>query len=228
VIVGILIGLQIDDWNQTRQDRSDEQEFYSQLHQDLLLAEELSSRVRQRRLDRIHSMLAASEVLFNRVDRQALTMEECTGIVWSSGFSITAPGLPSVDELIGTGRMGIIQDSKLRIALVALRQARLALNVTISEKSTSNIFRFLPHSFPDLIQLEASFDDVQDEVSSKPTCDLAAMRNNGHFLTQFSANIDGYDAFLRDGVEPWSSQMQSVHEIVDEALGIEHDLQEGS
>ncbi len=68
VVVGIFIGLQVDGWNAARKDRSDEQKYLQQLHTDVLLAEELSSRVRSRRLDRLETVLTASDVLFNRVD----------------------------------------------------------------------------------------------------------------------------------------------------------------
>ena len=53
-------------------------------------------------------------------------------------------------------------------------------------------------------------------------CDLASMRTNRPFLDQFSTNADGYDAYIRDGVKPWSLQSNRVHELVDDALGIDH------
>ena len=51
-------------------------------------------------------------------------------------------------------------------------------------------------------------------------CALTAIRANRSFLNQFSANFDGYDAYIRDDVEPWSSQFDKVHKLVDSALGI--------
>ena len=90
VVIGILIGLQVDDWNEARKDRKDEAAFLLSLHEDLL----------------------------------------------------------RVDELIGTGRMSIIRDTELRTALVALRQTRAALDMTISEKTASSNFISLPAIFP--------------------------------------------------------------------------------
>jgi hypothetical protein len=226
VVVGIFIGLQVDDWNQARKNRMDEQQFLERLHENLVLAEELSSRVLQRRLDRLPRLLDASEVLFNRANRDELTVEECTAIAWATAFNITATGLPSVDELIGTGRMGIIRDGQLRTALVALRQTRAALDAMISVQSTSSNFQFLPSAFPDLIQLTGYFDNKLREVRSRTNCDLVAMRANQPFLNQFSANADGYDAYIRDGLRPWSLQSDRVHELVDNALGTNHPVAE--
>jgi hypothetical protein len=118
--------------------------------------------------------------------------------------------------------MGIIRNTELRTALVALRQTRAALDAVISEKTASTNFKFLPAAFPDLFQLPMYFDDTLGEVSTRNDCDLAAMRSNRPFMNQFSANADGYDAYIRDGVRPWSLQFDKVHDLVDSALGINH------
>jgi hypothetical protein len=222
VVVGIFIGLQVDDWNQARKDRIDEGVFLISLHDDVLRADELSRRLRQRRIDLRDTMLSAADVLFARNDRSTLTDAECNSIVWSTAFNITAPGLPSVDELISTGRMEIIRDDELRTALIALRQTRAALDATISEKSASANFISLPTIFSNLFQLDVQFDDVLGEVQTRNECDLAAMRMHRQFLNQFSANTDGFDAYIRDGVKPWSLQFDRVHELVDRALAIDH------
>ena len=188
----------------------------------MLLADDLSRRLRQRRLDRLRWTLDASDVLLNSSKRNTLTDEECSAIVWSTAFNITASGLPSVDELIATGRMGIIRNTQLRTALVALRQTRAALDAAISEKTASSNFKFLPAAFPSLFQINAYFSDNMGEVRTRNECDLAALRSNRPFLNQFSANADGYDAYVRDGVKPWSLQFDRVHKLVDSALGIDH------
>jgi hypothetical protein len=47
VVVGIFLGLQVDDWNQDRKDRGDERQYLQRLHADLLIAEKLSDRVHE-------------------------------------------------------------------------------------------------------------------------------------------------------------------------------------
>ena len=66
------------------------------------------------------------------------------------------------------------------------------------------------------------FDDTVGEVITINECKLAAMRTNQHFLNQFSANADGYDAYIRDGVRPWSQQFEHVHARIDAILSIDH------
>jgi len=223
VVVGIFIGLQVDDWNQSRKNQIDERTFLSALHEDVLRVDELSRRLRLRRQDRLNWTLDAGGVLFGQAQRESLTDTECAAIVWSSAFNITATGLPSVDELIGTGRMGIIQNVELRTGLVGLQQTRAALDATISEKTASSNYIFLPSAFPELFKMSMYFDDTIGEVKTKNECDLAAMRENQHFLNQFSAHADGYDAYIRDGLRPWSLQFDKVHTVVDTILSIDHE-----
>ena len=118
VVVGIFLGLQVDDWNQQRQDRADERVFLNRLHNDILLSEELSSRVKERRLFRLQSILTANDVLFGRSNRDQLSDEECIALGSSTYFNMNVSSLTSLEELVGTGRLGIISEPGLRSSLV--------------------------------------------------------------------------------------------------------------
>lgn len=222
LVVGIFIGLQVDDWNQARKDRNDEQRFMVALHGDILLAERLSSRVRERRLVNQETNFAANEVLFGRAGRDTLTDVECIAFGSANYFNISITGLPAVEELIATGRLGIIRDADLRGALIGLQQTRASLMTMIAIQSGQSAFIHLPTHFPDLIQTEAYFDEETSEIRNRMVCDLDGMRSNQAFVNAWGANIDGYDAYIRDGLRPWSDQFDKVHAMVDEILGLEH------
>lgn len=222
LVLGIFIGLQVDDWNQARKDRNDEARFLIALHEDILRAENLSARVRERRLKSQQVNLSANEVLFNRAGRDSLTDEECRALGSANYFNISVTGLPAVEELIATGRLGIIHDAELRSALIGLQQTRAALATMIAVQSGQSSFMHLPTQFPDLIRTAAYFDEEVGEIRNRMECDLAAMRGNQAFLNAWGANIDGYDAYVRDGLRPWSDQFDKVHAMVDAALGVNH------
>ncbi len=221
VVVGIFLGLQVDDWNNARKDRIDEQEFITRLHGDLLLAEDLSSRVRNRRLGRLESMITAADVLFARSERDVLSDEECIAVTGTHYFNINVPELPSLSELAATGRMSIIRDTELRSALVELQQNRSALSMLIALQSARAID--LPEKYVELIRLEAKYTAEDDEIHSNPKCDLAGMRANRAFLNDYSQNSDRYDAYVKDGLAPWSAAMDKIHRLIDGALGIVHE-----
>lgn len=127
LVLGIFIGLQVDDWNRARKDRVDEQGFLHALHDDILVAEELSNRLRKRRLEKLTYIVSASDVLHGRAKRNELTESECNAIGTSSWINITASGLSAFDELVASGRLGIVRDGELRAALIGLRQSHQAL-----------------------------------------------------------------------------------------------------
>lgn len=222
LVLGIFLGLRVDDWNQARKDRVDEQRFLLTLHDDILVAEELSSRVRKRRLESLQYVISASDVLHGRAPRDALTDLECTALGSSSWFNITATGMPAVDELVASGRLGIIRDNELRTALIGLEQTRQALATMITAHSASGSFAYMPAKFPGLIKAVSYFDTDKNEIRTAMECDLKAMRASQEFLNQWSANADGYDGYVRDGLRPWSDQLDRVHAMVDGVLAVEH------
>ena len=118
IVLGIFVALQANNWNEARKSKHDERLFLSQLHGDIMLAEELSGRVRDRRLDRLKSLIDAADVIFGRTARNILNDKECQAVGSSHYFNIAISDLPSLAELMSTGRMAIIQDSDLRTALV--------------------------------------------------------------------------------------------------------------
>lgn len=220
IVVGIFIGLQVDDWNETRKDRKDEQLFLKRLHGDILLGEELSHRVRARRLERVELLMDAADILLGRAERDALNQEECIATASSNYYNINVTDLSSLTELAGTGRMDIIQDAELRSALVKFEQVKDALKRIINLQTVASLN--LSSAYPDMIQLAAYFDPELGEARTGVRCESKKMRANQAFLNDFSVNVDRYDAYIRDGLAPWSSQFDRVHQLVDDALGISH------
>jgi hypothetical protein len=92
LMVGIFIGLQVDDWNQARKDHNDEGRFLVALHEDILSGEQLTTRVRERRLKRRDAVISAVDVVFGHIDRKELT------VPWSRQFDIVHA---LVDERLG-------------------------------------------------------------------------------------------------------------------------------
>ncbi len=221
VVVGIFLALQVDNWNEERKDRIDERRFMQRLHGDVMRAEELTNRVRERRLSVLGSLNAAANVLFGRNERAALDDAECRSIGVSSFFSVSVSPLPSLAELSGTGRMGIIRDAELRTALVGLQQVQDALEVLIPVQTSTTVF--LTAKYPTLIEVESYVEQDSGEVRLRYECDTSAMRANRAFLNDLATNADTFDVFVRDGLAPWFGQLDTVHSRVDAELGVEHD-----
>jgi len=218
VVIGVFMGIEVSNWNEARRDRADERLFLAQLHEDISHAGELSARLRERRLARVVNLIAATDVVFGRSDRQSLTNRECEAIGTSHYFNFVAANFPSLVELTSSGRTAILQNAKLRTALVALEQKRSVLEflVTVQSAKAADI----PLVFPEVISAEAAHDADLGEVIATFQCDLAAMKDDQRFRNALSGNADRYDAFVRDALGPWSTQFDTVHRLVDGELGI--------
>ena len=218
VTIGIFLALQVDNWNERRKDSIDEQIFLSRLHEDILLAEELSGRVRVRRLNLLNSLFSAADIVFGRTDQTTMSEDLCDALVASHYFNVSVSDLPSLAEMMSTGRMSIIRDDDLLEALVAMQQTKAALEFLINIQIIGT--HDLPSKYPDLMQLEVHFDG--DEAWSKASCNLEGMQADQRFLNDFSENIDRYDAYIRDALAPWSEQVDRVHVLVDRTLELQH------
>ncbi len=217
LVVGVFVGLQVDDWNNARQDRQDEQLFLVRLHSDILLAEQVSQRVRDRRFENLQFAISAGDVLFERVDRDILTDNECRGVASSSAMNIAVADLPSLSELIATGRLNILRNDDIRNALLSFEQSKNSLNQLMLLQTLKSPDLVVNH--PHLIQRESYFEPAENEVRATFACDTDGMRTSQAFLNEFSNSLDMYDAYIRDGLAPWSEQMNRIHDLIDAALG---------
>jgi len=221
VVAGIFIGLQVDDWNNLRKDRGDEQHYLNRLHDEILNAEKLSARLLDRRIERQASLVDLLDTVLVDVEKFSLSDAQCYAIGSLHYFNIVVSGLSAAEELTASGRMDILQDKDLRAALGALKQAQEATNTYIHIQNLVSIN--LPNAYPHLISVRAYFDDDQQEVNTRTVCDLPGMRKDLNFLNDLSANADVYDAYVRDGLSPWAEQMRLAHQLIDQNLGIRHD-----
>jgi len=206
VVVGIFIGLQVDDWSQYRRDREDEVHYLERLHAEMLNAEKLSARVLTRRIDQQEVVFDILDVFFEDRSRTELSELECQTIGSMHYFNIAVSGLSAADELTASGRMGILLDTDLRAALGALNQALDATGIYI--RIQNDVARSLSHEYPQLISLTGGYDPKRGEVVTSASCDLAAMRESRAFLNDLANNADVYDAYVRDAVAPWAEQMR--------------------
>jgi len=220
VVMGVFIGIQVANWNAVRRDRADERLYLEQLHEDISTADALSVRVRARRLDKQQWLMDAAATLTSGDVNAELTSDQCTGIATSIYYNINAAKLPALTELISAGRLSIIRDPELRGELVAFQQARDSLDFYISYQAIG--VEDLASKYPELIKLEPYYDEDLQEMQTYQACDLNAMRTNQAFINDLAQNIDRYDGYVRDGLRPWSEQLEKVHALLDAALAINH------
>ena len=223
VVVGIFVGLQVANWNETRKDRADEAIFLQDLHDDILLASQQSTRTEAIRFLQAKDLETSAELIFGEEPNRQLTEGECTAIAFSHTNNVSRSRLPALIHLQSAGRMGIISDRVLTRELAELTQRHEVLDIVI--RDTAGVA--IANKYPNLFETKAIWSRVGEsgeiERDVETICRLEDVISNRGLINDITANVDGYDAFMRDGFVPWVAQMRRVHDRVDVLLGVSHD-----
>lgn len=220
VVMGVFIGIQVSNWNVVRQAIADERVFVQRLHEDVVEAEAKSARLRERRFGQSQAINEAMAVIFNERERKVLNEEECLYLAFSHDYVLTAPALPSFNDLLSSGRLDLLRDRELKRALASFQQSLEVLAYWRSWGTRDQ--HALPGKYPLLIKVQSYFDEKRDEVWSRAVCDTDGMRQNQRFLNNLSENADTFDGFVPDALAPWNAQLTELHRRLDEILGVNH------
>ncbi len=220
VVIGVFIGIQVANWNAARQTRADERLFIQRLHDDVVEAEAKGARLRDRRFTQSKAIIEGMAVIFGERERKDLSEEECLYLAFSHDYVLTAPAIPSFDELLSSGRLNIVGDRELKRALASFQQSLEVLSYWRSWGTREQ--HTLPDKYPALIKVQSYFDEARGEVWSRAACDADGMRENQRFLNNLSENADSFDGFVRDALAPWNDSLSKLHRRLDDILAIDH------
>ncbi|MCA6074646.1 DUF6090 family protein [Fulvivirga sedimenti] len=109
VVIGILIALQINSWNQQRKDRQQEQIILNQLHQEFMSnLDQLDEKIGIRK-----SIIHSSLRLYDYIDHPEL---RSTDSIYShvSTLGIAPTFDPIINDLIGSGKLQLLQNQELK------------------------------------------------------------------------------------------------------------------
>ena len=197
VVVGVFMGLQVQDWNEARKERIDERELLSRLYEETL---GLLEAQRDELLDlraRADVLMSVNPVLFSQEPSREISGEECANISSSHVFRRPPDELPVLDEMLSAGRFDVLQDKHIKEKLrsyVLFRERGRAYY----QEATNELFR-LHSRFPDLIvigrvPIEAGFVGRWTRLSGtgfrwNPVCDVDKMRASTAFLNEYVDNL---------------------------------------
>jgi hypothetical protein len=109
VVIGILIALQINNWNEDKKERLEEQELLTQLHSEFgSNLEQLNQKIAMREM-----MISSSLKLLNYIDN--LQSRNNDSILKHAGQIVIAPTFdPIVNDIVSSGRIQLLQNGKLK------------------------------------------------------------------------------------------------------------------
>jgi len=228
VVVGVFVGLQVQDWNDLRKQRLEEQKLLNRLHtetQALLDAhdEELATL-----RSRAKILIGANSVLFSQEPPRDFTELECGRISGSHVYRRPPDELPVLDEMLETGRFDLLQESAVRDSLrayVLLRERSRAYYY----EAVNELFR-LHSRFPSLVVIHrvpvTSDSDVDwgglsgDGYRWLPECNVEKMRANTAFLNEYVDNLSRIHS-LTDFVAKRRNHLIDLERILANSLAYE-------
>jgi len=112
VVIGILIALQINNWNEERKNKSQEQNYLIALHEDLMSDSINVQTVRRS----IQSHIDAAELLIQFIDTGTIedTLAMKKAIIQAGYLYFFTPTLSTYNDLVNSGNLGIISDKTLK------------------------------------------------------------------------------------------------------------------
>ena len=141
VVVGVFLGFQVDNWNESRKERTEEREYLVRLHDDM--SESIA-----RTQDNIDFMLGHANratIVLNSLTNCRISPEEgqdfATGLFQLGKVAPAQLVSTAIDELRSTGKLHILQNVGLRSRLQAMQAAHEAAVSIFSQVEG----RILPH-----------------------------------------------------------------------------------
>ena len=221
VVVGVFVGLQVQEWAQEKARQNNEIHYLNRLHtevQELIKTRNHYDTSRPTYVQHISESIA---ILSDESNNLELNQIQCDAIVASSFTTVPPADLPTVNELISAGRLNQIQSPSIRQAILDFTQQAERAETLILAMSDTNIE--LANNHPDLIKLQYTVKSgIEDSVWLDPICDTTAMRKNPSFMNKFNHNAYIYKVYADRAVRPVAQHLAELHAEVDKSLGTKH------
>jgi hypothetical protein len=189
VVIGVFIGLQVANWNGVRADRQIEAQYLERLQKELSHMIPKAETALQEVGDRRQLIGDVTEFLTARSSRRRLDPSHCSAVRGSHIFAGVIFYPPTIKELISTGRIVLIRDTKLRTAILDFDQTFEEMSQLREDIQIDRVLLAREHS--DLVRI-----DVGDWENV--SCDYEAMRESPAFTNDFMDNRQRYIAYADD------------------------------
>lgn len=219
VVIGILIGLQVDDWNQQRKDRALEQQYLDRLHTDAITAVRRQRDARNWNEERIRTQMVVLEALRSGVLTDDQSEDFSVGLAHAGSHNPLIWQWGSVEELYSTGNIRLIRDSELRDLISATETSYQRSGEIISGANQQiHISRG---------QISRQFDPVEYGYSTgEPTLvnfDFDALAADDEFVAAFS-NLHLNSMRIYSFAEGHLATLIELEIGIERARGLESDM----
>ena len=222
VVVGVFVGLQVNNWNIAQAEQRREAFYLQRLHSDLDALEATAYRLDKSVAGRVAGADRVLDAVYGRdMTVTALDAQACDSIARLHIFYLEGSALPALDELIASGQFGLISDQALLKALsdyLSFARAMPARADAVSARAP-----ILRQEFPSAITARAAIVDGVRTVTNE--CNLAAMQSDPAFLNALTEVHERAGFFQRRFLAPERALVERIHIELDRVLAIDHAIE---
>lgn len=225
VVIGIFLGLQVDDWNTQREDRVQEGIYLERLHTEVTDAidfreETFEGVVLTRDVVDFNQGLGDILSVFNVSDTETtLGPRHCFAVMGSHIYNDQSVDIPTLRELNASGQLGLIQNEDIKIAISQFAFGMEGMLSLVNGLTPTALV--LARKYPDLISLDLNMRDIQARDDFNHQCDFAKMKDNKSFTNDLVDNATRMNAFSSTAKKV-EGFLDAVHVELDKELGITH------
>lgn len=218
VVVGVFVGLQVQQWSAQRADRALEQEYIARMHSEV---EDLASENRaffnlKTEQERYQALSEVAPDLAGEATPTEMTPDHCAALVRSHIYFNEVVQAPTIVELMSSGRIFLLSDQRLRTAIIQYTQSSARSSGILGNLRQDR--RVLQRVHPQLIAM-----NPEDLWGSSAVCDWHAMRSSALFINDFTDNLSRYRAYSELILAPQHEAQRELHAELDRVLGITHE-----
>jgi hypothetical protein len=221
VVLGVFIGLQVQAFAVERDRQKSERDYLTRLHGEVEQLLETRARYDRSRTKFSADLLGAVKVLDDAVGNTPLSLDQCDAVAGSGHTTVPPAELPTVAELLSTGRLDHLSSATVRTAILTYVQDAMRARDLIVVITDSG--RDLGKAHPHLITHHVGASRIRlEEVWLNPECRTEAMRADPAFRNELSENAYMYNVYTTRAVLPVSRQLAALHAVLDAEMGIAH------
>lgn len=221
VVLGVFIGLQVQAFAVERDRQKSERDYLTRLHGEIEQLLETRARYDRTRTKFSADLLDAVKLLNEAQAGMSLSPEQCDAVAGSAHTTVPPAELPTVAELLSTGRLDHLSSATVRTAILTYMQEAVRARDLIVVITDSG--RDLGKAHPHLITHHVGASRIRsEEVWLNPECRTEAMRADPAFRNELSENAYMYNVYTTRAVLPVSRQLAALHAVLDAEMGIAH------
>ena len=222
VVVGVFVGLQVANWSAARANRADDLLYMQRLHEEIERSDTKMAVISDELHTTVSLLKEVLDIIYGDEPVKSLTRDQCDAVFASHIYRPGRVSIPTLEELISSGRASIISDLPLRRAILHLSQLRKATDDFI-ERTGSDVV-VLSRKYPQMILLnkELTYDRYGTSPYGGHQCFPERIRDSAGFRNDLADNLYRMDSFIRLSYSPELAMLDHTHTILDEILDIEH------